>query len=357
MRNHTTEVSKPVQTTVIPPVAQETHETSSRPSAKDALPVLKEQPPSGVPALLPLSAPVPPVHREDVRVSSQMISQNAIEPRLRRSQSKISRIGEPVPAESVIHEQALATDPVAQSDGVYIDENGAIQIYEFEHPTDHIEETVELAGVRIPSQLPKAIGPMPTESVALTDLPVAEEKIESVQKHVLPPVSEPEEYWDEDGADNYDEEGYVTARSFKSRTDNTTGNATIVLFPKVTQRVKKEIAAAKLHIEASKTVEELEDEAWDTTMVAEYGDEIFQYMKELEVCSAHPVTAPASDMDRSKCCPTLIIWTIKLKFSGPCAPCSWIGSCKSTIVSICCQKPCSCASTALTAFSRVKWSL
>ena len=43
---------------------------------------------------------------------------------------------------------------------------------------------------------------------------------------------------------------------------------------------------AKEIIEGSKTIEELEDEAWDTTMVAEYGDEIFDYMRNLEVCTA-----------------------------------------------------------------------
>ena len=33
------------------------------------------------------------------------------------------------------------------------------------------------------------------------------------------------------------------------------------------------------------TEEELEEEAWDVSMVAEYGDEIFAYMRELEVIS------------------------------------------------------------------------
>ena len=100
----------------------------------------------------------------------------------------------------------------------------------------------------------------------------------------LPPVSEPEEYWEEEEiAENYEEDGYVTARSFKSRGDNTTGGATTLLFPKQTQKAKQEVALAKQLIEGSKTIEELEDEAWDTTMVAEYNDEIFQYMRELEV--------------------------------------------------------------------------
>jgi len=107
------------------------------------------------------------------------------------------------------------------------------------------------------------------------------------QDRQLPPpplVSEPEEYWEEEEEEElYDEQGYTTAHSYRSRGDNTTGGATTVLFPKVTNKVKKELAMAKDIVENSRTAEEIEDEAWDTSMVAEYGDEIFQYMRELEV--------------------------------------------------------------------------
>jgi G2/mitotic-specific cyclin 3/4 len=106
------------------------------------------------------------------------------------------------------------------------------------------------------------------------------------QLPALPPlVSEQEEYWEEEEEEElYDEQGYTTAHSYRSRGENTTGGATTVLFPKVTNKVKKELAIAKDIVENSRTVEEIEDEAWDTSMVAEYGDEIFQYMRELEVC-------------------------------------------------------------------------
>jgi hypothetical protein len=98
-----------------------------------------------------------------------------------------------------------------------------------------------------------------------------------------PLVSEPEEYWEDEEEEIYDEQGYATAHSYPSRGDNTTGGATTVLFPKVTNKVKSELAAAKAFVESSRTVEEIEDEQWDTSMVAEYGDEIFAYMRELEV--------------------------------------------------------------------------
>ncbi|CZT10759.1 related to cyclin B3 [Rhynchosporium agropyri] len=97
----------------------------------------------------------------------------------------------------------------------------------------------------------------------------------------LPALPEPEEYWEDDEEEVYDEQGYTTAHSYRSRGD-TTGGVTIVLAPKVTLNVRREIAAAKSVVESSRTMEEIEDEAWDTSMVAEYGDEIFQYMRELE---------------------------------------------------------------------------
>ncbi|KAK5145900.1 hypothetical protein LTR04_001188 [Oleoguttula sp. CCFEE 6159] len=93
-----------------------------------------------------------------------------------------------------------------------------------------------------------------------------------------------EEYYEEDDDDEYYyEDAYnTTVRSLRFRGDNTTGGATMVLAPKVTARVERELAAAKQLVESSKTPEDIEDETWDTSMVAEYGDEIFQYMRTLE---------------------------------------------------------------------------
>lgn len=95
---------------------------------------------------------------------------------------------------------------------------------------------------------------------------------------------ESEEYWDEEDEENEEEDdGYVTARSYRSRGDNTTSGATTLLVPKYNQQVKRELLLAKQIVEATQTEEDIEDELWDTSMVAEYGDEIFGYMKEQEV--------------------------------------------------------------------------
>jgi G2/mitotic-specific cyclin 3/4 len=106
-----------------------------------------------------------------------------------------------------------------------------------------------------------------------------------LQQRELPPnpyLAQVEEYSEEE-EEIYDEQGYTTAHSYRSRGENTTGGVTTVLFPKITNKAKKELAEAKELVESARTMEEIEDEAWDTSMVAEYGDEIFAYMRELEV--------------------------------------------------------------------------
>ncbi|KAF7184638.1 hypothetical protein CNMCM7691_005881 [Aspergillus felis] len=95
--------------------------------------------------------------------------------------------------------------------------------------------------------------------------------------------SEPEEYWDEEDDENEEDDGYVTARSYRSRGDNTTGGATTILFPKYNPQVRRELALAKQVVEATRTAEDIEDEYWDTSMVAEYSDEIFEYMRQQEI--------------------------------------------------------------------------
>ncbi|KAF1945877.1 hypothetical protein EJ02DRAFT_441427 [Clathrospora elynae] len=92
-----------------------------------------------------------------------------------------------------------------------------------------------------------------------------------------------EEYWDEEEEEEfYDADGYTTARSIRSRGDNTTGGVTLVLAPRITTKTQRELEAARVFVEANRSAEDIEDEQWDTSMVAEYGDEIFEYMHSLE---------------------------------------------------------------------------
>lgn len=98
---------------------------------------------------------------------------------------------------------------------------------------------------------------------------------------------ESEEYWDEEDEENEEEDDeYVAARSYRPRGDNTTGVTTTMLVPKYNQQARRELLLAKQIVEATQTEEDIEDEYWDTSMVAEYSDEIFEYMKEQEVTFA-----------------------------------------------------------------------
>ncbi|KAI0434535.1 hypothetical protein F5Y09DRAFT_234400 [Xylaria sp. FL1042] len=82
----------------------------------------------------------------------------------------------------------------------------------------------------------------------------------------------------------YDDRGYTTAHSYRSHGDNTTGGVTTVMFPpKITKKGQSELETAKQIVESRRTAEDIQEDAWDISMVAEYGDEIFQYMKEQEM--------------------------------------------------------------------------
>ena len=143
---------------------------------------------------------------------------------------------------------------------------------------------IELENSKPPAQEPvislkeeKVAFVPPKESQPLISDPQMEEKL------IAQAIAEIDSCWDDMEEEEYfDAEGYTTARSFRSRGDNTTGGMTTVLAPRITSAVKKELAAAKVFVEQHRTDEDIEDDLFDTSMVAEYGDDIFAYMRELE---------------------------------------------------------------------------
>ncbi|MCJ1420491.1 hypothetical protein MMC32_006848 [Xylographa parallela] len=249
---------------------------------KDPLLQQIEKPIADIQQVLPIKTQIAPVHRD---LDTQYVHDKPQEPQLRRVQStRIVATEPPIEAELVSIMPVPETTGTTRTDGAFIDDFGNVHFCEYTDETDepcdqHVEQN---DGVLLPEELRKV------ENAAclrrLVGAQIENVQLEMARPQLLPVVSEPEEYWDEDEyEENYDEEGYMTARSFKSRGDNTTGGATTILVPKVTNKVKKELAAAKELVENSRTPDEIEDEAWDMSMVAEYGDEIFQYMKELEI--------------------------------------------------------------------------
>lgn len=97
-------------------------------------------------------------------------------------------------------------------------------------------------------------------------------------------LSEPEEYWDEEEDEDYDDQdqAYTTAHSFRSQ-NLTTGGVTTILAPRVNAKVQRELEEAKLEVQQTRSMDDIDEEMWDVSMVAEYGEEIFEYMRELEV--------------------------------------------------------------------------
>ncbi|KAL6798716.1 cyclin-like protein [Trichoderma sp. SZMC 28012] len=107
--------------------------------------------------------------------------------------------------------------------------------------------------------------------------------IETYKEGLTLALSEAEEYWDEEDEEYDDQDqGYTTAHSTRSR-DMTLGNATTILAPRVTSRVQCELDEARIEVEQTITPEEVDEEMWDVSMVAEYGEEIFEYLREMEM--------------------------------------------------------------------------
>lgn len=206
-------------------------------------------------------------------------------PGLRVSKEPLPDSSDPAIHDEKHHAVTIPSDGFAdlRSDGVYLDTKGDVQVYDNHSSLHPHQDPAPIADpVRAASKL--------SSRSTLNEMPATKPVVPShsadhapLRYSHLPPLSEPEEYWDDEEEDNYDEEGYVTARSYRSRGENTTGAATTILFPKVNQKVRRELAAAKQLVEATRTAEDIEDECYDTSMVAEYGDEIFGYMRELEV--------------------------------------------------------------------------
>ncbi|CAI7590262.1 hypothetical protein PCG10_006306 [Penicillium crustosum] len=93
-------------------------------------------------------------------------------------------------------------------------------------------------------------------------------------KETVPAVSEPEE-WDGDDTE------YHVAPIYSSRLDNTDG--TTVIYPYMTNVTTREMFRAKDIVEREQTQEDIDEELLDTTMVAEYGDEIFLHLRKKEI--------------------------------------------------------------------------
>ncbi|KAI1206291.1 cyclin-like protein [Annulohypoxylon truncatum] len=93
------------------------------------------------------------------------------------------------------------------------------------------------------------------------------------------PTDDQVEFSDYEDGDYSDDQGYTGQHSPGA----TTGFVTMVVVPpKLTKKGEAEVDAAKAHV-LTKNWEEPSDDYWDIGMVAEYSDEIFEYMREMEI--------------------------------------------------------------------------
>ncbi|KAH6686171.1 G2/mitotic-specific cyclin-3 [Plectosphaerella plurivora] len=114
-----------------------------------------------------------------------------------------------------------------------------------------------------------------------------------------------DEYWDEldEEEEVYDDQGYTTAHSYRSRGELTSGGPTAIMAPTYNEAEERELEVARLYVDANRTPEDIEDDIWDVCMVAEYGEEIFEYMRELEA----KLTPDAHYMDHQ----TEVQWSMR----------------------------------------------
>ncbi|KAI1950911.1 B-type cyclin [Ophidiomyces ophidiicola] len=179
---------------------------------------------------------------------------------------------------SVHTEESKQKDSIAddisglpKAEGIYIEDNGEIKIYNPPLSTSSSPEAPETKPVSLPNLTS-------TQGVS-ADLPNRGTVVNYIQNDTS---YELEESWEEEN-ENYLDDGYVTTCTQHYTTDNITGGLTTVLFPEFNANVRRELALAKQTVEATRSIEDYEDECFDQTMVAEYGEDIFDYMRSLEI--------------------------------------------------------------------------
>ena len=147
-----------------------------------------------------------------------------------------------------------------------------------------VSSNLELVPVNKPSTWTVSSG----ETKALSLITINGEVLKTIDCYPIQALSVPvcvdRELYIEDEDELGENDGYVTARSSRSKPDNMTeGSPTTLLMPKAGRDTQKELEAAAAVVRAFEVPADIEDEEWDITMVADYKDEIFSYYRELEV--------------------------------------------------------------------------
>ncbi|KAJ4167763.1 B-type cyclin [Fusarium falciforme] len=227
-----------------------------------------------------------PVHAVS-KASTLSSAQNApaLQPRHHKSQPQLKQKQQPNLRRTQSKQlEKVAPKPDAVETG-YKNTNAVSIPLQEEYPYDH---AAYLDSLYLPIETGVDLDAPQKEEFheAATKLPeITEEEpvVPVLSEGPAPAMSEAEECWDEEEEDFDDQDqAYTTAHSFRSR-DLTAGGATTIVPPRVTARVQRELDEAREEVERNRTDDEIEEELWDVSMVAEYGEEIFEYMRELEM--------------------------------------------------------------------------
>ncbi|KAL7625283.1 B-type cyclin [Parahypoxylon ruwenzoriense] len=152
----------------------------------------------------------------------------------------------------------------------------------------YMDAVEELPNEKYPVAEPEKMEPSPQPSPDTTSThSEAEAKAVGFPAPQFPslPADDQTEPSDCEDEDYYDEQGYTTAHSYPSHGGYTTVGATTVMFPpKLTKKGEEELVAAREIVQSKRIDDEVDDdERFDISMVIEYGEEIFHYMKEVEI--------------------------------------------------------------------------
>lgn len=159
-------------------------------------------------------------------------------------------------------------------------------------------------------------------SVRLPAEPVEQRATVGTGRQDTQGLSEPEaeEWWDVEEEEYEDaEQAYTTAHSLQP--GDPTTNATTMLQPKVTGQIQRELDAARIEVLRTRDPIDMEEEEWDVSMVSEYAEEIFGYLRQQEVSmTANTLVMFTNNLFRPRCCPTPTTSKSKPRSSGRCVP-------------------------------------
>ena len=194
------EIQQPNQPTVSAANTRKVVTKSSTAVFKDTTSTQPQQPSVDLQKPLPPTAPVPPVHRELQARPPVAQPDDVQQPRpeltRKRSEHIATREAQEIAA-APSEDQASSDEPaVLRSDGIYIDDQGQVRLYEYADTIEHVDivQPIDAASLVTAAAQKQAII---TDLDHLLDAQLARSQPEPLAKSTGATVAEPEFYWEE----------------------------------------------------------------------------------------------------------------------------------------------------------------